>query len=61
LLAVLAFFIFPKRTNRKKWFDSIYALLFGIAGVVALWVVPQRLPAGQKELSSDQKELSSRA
>jgi hypothetical protein len=40
LLAVLAFFIFPKRTNRKKWFDSIYALLFGIAGVVALWVVP---------------------
>jgi hypothetical protein len=40
LLAVLAAFVFPRRNLRKKLFDGLFVLLFGIAGIVALWIVP---------------------
>ena len=30
----------PRRTKGKRMFDSLYTLLFGIAGAVALLVVP---------------------
>jgi hypothetical protein len=39
---VLLLFFFPKRkTIQKQIFDSIFVLIFGIAGVIALLVVPQ--------------------
>jgi hypothetical protein len=41
LLAVLAAFVFSRRTFRKKLFGCLYVLFFGIAGIVALWIVPE--------------------
>ncbi|MDR2086703.1 MAG: DUF4857 domain-containing protein [Dysgonamonadaceae bacterium] len=38
LLAFLSVFIFPHRTKKKKIFDSVYSLVFGIAGTTALLI-----------------------
>ena len=40
LLAALVLIVFSGRTRRKMLFDCIYTLLFGIAGIVALAIVP---------------------
>ncbi|MDR3245821.1 MAG: DUF4857 domain-containing protein [Prevotellaceae bacterium] len=40
LLSILMIFIIPGRTKKKKIFDSIYTLIFGIAGGIALYIVP---------------------
>ncbi|MDR3219243.1 MAG: DUF4857 domain-containing protein [Dysgonamonadaceae bacterium] len=42
LLAALFLFLFPGRAKKKKIFDSIYTLIFGIAGAVALIVTGER-------------------
>jgi hypothetical protein len=39
VLAIILLFIFPRRTKKKKIFDSAYTLVFGIAGVIALLIV----------------------
>jgi hypothetical protein len=41
ILAVLVIFIPRRKSNRKKIFDSVFTLIFGIAGAIALWVIPQ--------------------
>jgi hypothetical protein len=40
LAAALLMLLVPRRTRGKRIFDSLYTLLFGIAGAVALLVVP---------------------
>ena len=40
LAAALLMLLVPRRTKGKRMFDSLYTLLFGIAGAVALLVVP---------------------
>jgi hypothetical protein len=39
LLAVLSVFLFPRRSKKKKIFDSFYTLFFGIAGAIALFIL----------------------
>ncbi|MDR1437035.1 MAG: DUF4857 domain-containing protein [Candidatus Symbiothrix sp.] len=39
LAALLSVFLFPRRSKRKKIFDGLYTLLFGIAGAAALLVL----------------------
>jgi hypothetical protein len=41
LLSILIIFVIPGRTGGKKFFDVIYTLVFGIAGMIALFVVPE--------------------
>jgi hypothetical protein len=36
VLAIVIVFFFPRRSNRKKVFDSVFVLFFGLVGVVAL-------------------------
>ena len=40
LLAALSLALFAGRTRGKRLFDCVYTLLFGIAGIVALAIVP---------------------
>lgn len=40
LLAALTLIVFSRQTGRKRIFNAIYTLLFGIAGIVALAIVP---------------------
>ncbi|MDR0814894.1 MAG: DUF4857 domain-containing protein [Bacteroidales bacterium] len=42
ILAILMVFLFPAESLREKIFAGIYALIFGIAGTLALLIIPNK-------------------